>query len=58
MDPAHAIDFWDETNREDWRVSELSQLGISSRGYRPGPYSTREGLLWDLDRIVVERLRE
>lgn len=58
FDPADAIDFWDETNREDWRVSELSQLGISSRGYRPGPYSTREGLLWDLDRIVVERLRE
>ena len=58
FDPADAIDFWDDTNREDWRVSELSQLGISSRGYRPGPYSPREGLLWELDRIIVERLGE
>jgi phenylpropionate dioxygenase-like ring-hydroxylating dioxygenase large terminal subunit len=57
FDPADAIDFWDDTNREDWRVSELSQLGISSRGYEPGPYSPREGLLWDFDRIVVERLK-
>ena len=36
FDPADAIDFWDDTNREDWRVSELSQAGIASRGYRPG----------------------
>ena len=56
FDPADAIDFWDETNREDWRVSELSQLGIASRAYTPGPYSSREGLLWDLDRIVEARL--
>jgi Rieske 2Fe-2S family protein len=56
FDPADAIDFWDDTNREDWRVSELSQLGIASRAYAPGPYSSREGLLWDLDRIVVDRV--
>ena len=49
FDPADAIDFWDDTNREDWRVSELSQLGISSRGYAPGPYSPRESIpaAWD-----------
>jgi phenylpropionate dioxygenase-like ring-hydroxylating dioxygenase large terminal subunit len=57
FDPADAIDFWDDTNREDWRVSELSQLGIGSRAYVPGPYSSREGLLWEFDRIVVERLK-
>ena len=28
FDPADVIDFWDDTNREDWRVSELSQQGI------------------------------
>lgn len=58
FDPADAIDFWDETNRQDWRVSELAQAGIASRAYRPGPYSQREGLLWDFDRLVVERLGE
>ena len=58
FDPADAIDFWDDTNREDWHVSELSQLGISSRGYAPGPYSPREGLLWEFDRIVVRAASE
>jgi phenylpropionate dioxygenase-like ring-hydroxylating dioxygenase large terminal subunit len=58
FDPADAIDFWDDTNREDWRVSELSQLGIGSRAYTPGPFSSREGLLWDFDRIIVGRLRD
>jgi Rieske 2Fe-2S family protein len=52
FDPADAVDFWDMTNRQDWHVSELAQLGISSRGYERGPYSDREGLLWDFDRIV------
>jgi glycine betaine catabolism A len=47
-----AVDFWDQTNREDWGISELSQLGISSRAYTPGPYSKREELLHAFDRLV------
>jgi Rieske 2Fe-2S family protein len=47
-----AIDFWDTTNREDWRVVELSQAGIQSRAYTPGPYSPREELLAGFDEIV------
>lgn len=48
-----AIAFWDLTNREDWRISELSQLGIGSRGYTPGPYSRREELLQAFDQVVT-----
>jgi Rieske 2Fe-2S family protein len=51
-----AIDFWEITNREDWHVSELSHAGISSRAYEPGPYSKRELLLWDFDRVVLTEL--
>jgi Rieske 2Fe-2S family protein len=58
FDPGDVIDFWDETNRQDWKVSELSQLGIASRAYTPGPYSTREGLLWDLDQIFGRAIDE
>lgn len=54
--PEGAVRFWDEVNREDWHVSELSQLGIASRAYTPGPYSLREGLLHGLDQILVGRL--
>ncbi len=49
-----AVEFWDLTNKEDWWISEQSQAGISSRAYRPGPYSEREELLWSFDRVVRE----
>ena len=52
-----AIELWDRTNREDWHVVELSQLGIQSRAYTPGPYSTREELLHAFDQRVIERER-
>ena len=52
FDADDAIEFWDVTNREDWWISEQSQAGISSRVYRPGPYSEREELLWSFDEIV------
>jgi Rieske 2Fe-2S family protein len=48
-----AVDFWDMTNRQDWHVCELSQAGISSRAYTPGPYSNREDLLYAFDRMIV-----
>jgi Rieske 2Fe-2S family protein len=52
-----AIEFWDLTNRQDWRVVELSQAGIRSRAYTPGPYSRREELLHAFDQEVLERER-
>ncbi len=47
--PEDAIEFWDMTNKQDWHVCELSQQGISSRAYQPGPYSPRESIpaAWD-----------
>jgi glycine betaine catabolism A len=53
FDAADAIDFWDMTNRQDWHVCELSQAGIASRAYTPGPYSNREDLLYAFDRMIV-----
>ncbi len=49
-------EFWDMTNRQDWHVCELAQAGISSRAYRPGPYSDREDLLYAFDRFIVAAL--
>jgi phenylpropionate dioxygenase-like ring-hydroxylating dioxygenase large terminal subunit len=56
FDPKPAVEFWDVTNREDWHVSELSQLGISSRGYSPGPYADLESLLAAFDREYLRSL--
>jgi glycine betaine catabolism A len=50
-----AVEFWDLTNREDWRISELSHAGISSRAYKPGPYSQCESLPAAFDRMILER---
>lgn len=52
------VSFWDMTNRQDWHVCELSQAGISSRGYRPGPYSNREDLLYQFERYILRELGE
>ena len=35
-------------------LCELSQAGIRSRAYTPGPYSKREALLHAFDRMIVE----
>jgi Rieske 2Fe-2S family protein len=49
FNPDDAIEFWDMVNKQDWHVCELSQQGISSRAYVPGPYSARESIpaAWD-----------
>jgi Rieske 2Fe-2S family protein len=47
--PDDAIQFWEMVNSQDWHVCELSQQGISSRAYEPGPYTARESIpaAWD-----------
>ena len=37
FNPEDAVEFWDMVNKQDWHVCELSQQGISSRAYEPGP---------------------
>jgi Rieske 2Fe-2S family protein len=55
--PDDAIEFWDMTNKQDWHVCELSQQGISSRAYEPGPYSARESIPAAWDREYLGHLR-
>ncbi len=56
FEPEDAIKFWDLTNRQDWHVCELSQQGIASRAYRPGPFSTRESIPAAWDREYLRRM--
>jgi Rieske 2Fe-2S family protein len=56
FDPSDSIEFWDTTNRQDWAISEESQLGIGSRAYRPGPYSNLENMIVSLDRTYLHEL--
>ena len=54
--PEDAIKFWDITNKQDWYISELSQLGIQSKMYTPSPYSGQESLLAAFDKYYLSIL--
>ncbi len=55
--PNDAIEFWDMTNKQDWHVCELSQQGIASRAYVPGPYSPRESIPAAWDREYLRQMQ-
>ena len=57
FDPSDAVDFWDVTNRQDWAINELAQLGTGSCAYVPGPYANAEGLLAAFDRHYLRQMR-
>ena len=55
FNPEEAIEFWDLTNRQDWRVCELQQQGTKSRAYTPGRYSAIESSVHGFDLMVADR---
>jgi glycine betaine catabolism A len=57
FNPDDAIEFWDTTNRQDWHVCELSQQGIASRAYQPGPFSSRESIPAAWDRYYLQVMK-
>jgi phenylpropionate dioxygenase-like ring-hydroxylating dioxygenase large terminal subunit len=56
FDPSDAVEFWDLVNRQDWRICESVQQGMSSRVFRFGYYAPMEDLSFDIRRYVGERL--
>ena len=58
FDPGDAVSFWDQVNREDWHVCELTQRGMSSRRFQPGRYTTQEGDVHEFDVMVAQRYLE
>jgi Rieske 2Fe-2S family protein len=57
FDPGDVVEFWDRTNRQDWHACEISQLGVRSRAYTPGPYyHWHELLLAEFDQQVLRAL--
>jgi Rieske 2Fe-2S family protein len=55
--PDDGIEFWDRTNRQDWHICELSQQGVASRAYVPGPYSPRDSISAAFDREYLKALQ-
>jgi Rieske 2Fe-2S family protein len=42
FDPSYAVDFWDITNRQDWRACESVQRGMNAPRFTPGPLAPAE----------------
>jgi len=53
FDPTPAVDFWDVTNRQDWRACESVQRGVGSPGYRPGPLAPGEDAVYRFVALVA-----
>jgi Rieske 2Fe-2S family protein len=53
FDPSYASDFWDITNRQDWRACESVYKGVSSRGFRQGPLAAAEDAVYQFMTMVA-----
>jgi len=58
FDPSDAVEFWDLVNRQDWRICESVQRGMSSRVFDHGYYAPMEDLSLDIRRYLAEMLGE
>jgi glycine betaine catabolism A len=57
FDPGYAVEFWDITNRQDWRACESVQRGLSSPHAVPGPLSPEEDAVYQFVTMVARGYR-
>jgi len=58
VDPSYAVEFWDVTNRQDWRACESVQRGVTSPHYRPGPLAPNETAIYDWVTMLARAYRD
>lgn len=51
-------EFWDLTNRQDWEMCKRVQVGMTTPGFRPSPYSNLESLLVAFEEHYTRSLGE
>ncbi len=52
FDPSDAVDFWDMVNRQDWKICESVQRGMTSRRFTTGFYAPMEDYSMDIRRYL------
>ena len=57
FDPRDVIEFWDTVNRQDWRICESVQDGMTSGGFSAGIMAPMENSSLDIRRYVEDRVR-
>jgi Rieske 2Fe-2S family protein len=53
FDGSYASDFWDLTNRQDWKAVESIQRSAASRGFKPGPISEVEESVYQFFNMIA-----
>ncbi|REK09606.1 MAG: aromatic ring-hydroxylating dioxygenase subunit alpha [Acidobacteria bacterium] len=56
FDPTPAVEFWDQTNRQDWELCRQAHRGVTSRAYVPGPYAAIESTVAAFDREYLRAM--
>ena len=56
FDPNDVTEFWDTINRQDWRICESVQDGMTSRSFHAGIMAPMENASMDVRRYVEARL--
>ena len=56
FDPSDAVDFWDLVNRQDWKICESVQRGMTSRVFDFGYYAPMESASLDIRRYIAAHL--
>ena len=56
--PEDALEFWDVVNRQDWRICEAVQQGMSSSVFKAGYYAPMEDYSLDMRRYIRETVGE
>jgi glycine betaine catabolism A len=56
FDPSDVVEFWDVTNRQDWKLCERAQEGVGSLGFRQGAYQATEDCVHIFDRWYADQL--
>lgn len=52
FDPSDAVGFWDMVNRQDWRICESVQRGMTSKKFTTGFYAPMENYAMDIRRYI------
>jgi Rieske 2Fe-2S family protein len=58
FDASDAVEFWDVVNRQDWKICESVQRGMSARPFTSGYYAPMEDYALDIRRYIRDRLGE
>jgi Rieske 2Fe-2S family protein len=56
FDPSDAVSFWDLVNRQDWKICESVQRGMSSRAFTGGFFAPMEDQSLDIRRWYEARM--